>query len=166
MWHSICAARIAAWANTQDLLQPPGFGLKRVRPSGWTRWLRSRRADVWEHVPPEPGSRRHIRVTHPFHAAEDAPFWVMFNRGMASQNGWVEDPEAIPISVFAQCRLVKVVQDERSWAWILVSIDEVVSTEELEGRFPAVQVTRPWPSGFYQTGPIWRMGGDRGQQRE
>jgi len=95
--------------------------------------------DIWPRSSTMPltGHRRNIKVHHPFAAAVGESFWVLFMPGAAALNGWAEEPETITASAFVHCRLDEIIRRAESWAWVRVSVDDVVSITELERRFSA-----------------------------
>lgn len=120
------SAKTAAWVSVRGH-SAEWLDLDSTRTAG-REW---RRSDAC----PEPDTRRYVKVPYPFSANRDAPFWLLFMPGLASENGWCSHPETIPESAFVRCSLIEVLEREKSSAWISVAIDDVVKITELERNF-------------------------------
>ena len=129
-------AALTAYADAQ--WAEPGAGL----PSD----EHSPRSDVV----PQIGSHRLLSLLLPGERkSSSTPFWVLFEPGLASLNGWDLHPDQIDRSAFVQCRLLKTARSDDETRWLDIAIEDVAPLPLLTQRFP--------PRRVDQLG-IWELG--------
>ena len=69
----------------------------------------------------------------------------MYVPGSAARSGCDDQLELIPEMAFVHCDLTGVKRHADSWAWISVTVEEVVPIPEFERRFPARTSGLPTP---------------------
>jgi hypothetical protein len=81
-----------------------------------------------------------LRVSTPFTANSDQPFWILYQPALTSMNGWGDPPEEIPLCCLVQATLHDVIECGRAdhcgdYAWVNVHIQQVIPLGEIVHRF-------------------------------
>lgn len=81
--------RTPPWAVLEAFGRGEWLDVGAPLPSAGDAWLPS-------DIRPLPGSKRHLKVFHPFGASSEAPFWATYVPGSAARSGLDDQPESIP----------------------------------------------------------------------
>ncbi len=85
---------------------------------------------------PEAGKSYIACVRHPFIAKPGEPFWFLFQPAFTLLNGWEENPEEIYSSRLVHAVFDRVLQRDKEFALIVVTVQEMLSVSAIHDHFP------------------------------
>lgn len=112
-----------------------------ARPGRFEGWM-ARRCHVRAVQPPfletspEAGKSYIACVSHPFIAKPGEPFWFLFQPAFTLLNGWEENPEEIYSSRLVHAVFDRVLQRDKEFALIVVTVQEMLSVSAIHDHFP------------------------------
>jgi hypothetical protein len=88
---------------------------------------------------PKDGEKHSLLVRFPFSAASGEPFWCLYQPPLSYNDGWEEQPQAIPESSVVECRLLQITDDNAESAKVQVEILRSVPVPEIAGAFASIE---------------------------